>query len=65
METTIEPTKPYRVLIRPPIGDRVLEFKRYARLADAEIDAKALRGHGIDAHAAGPATASPAAKARS
>jgi hypothetical protein len=48
-----DPEKRYRVEITKPDGTRKVEFSRYAKRADAELAAKALRRHGIDARAMG------------
>jgi hypothetical protein len=44
-------TKPFAVLITKADGLRRVEFQRYATLAEAELNAVALRKHAIDAHA--------------
>jgi len=47
-------TKPFAVLITKLDGKRRVEFNRYTTLAQAQIDAAALRRHGIDARAVDP-----------
>lgn len=46
--------KPFAVLITKLDGKRRVEFNRYTTLAQAQIDAAALRRHGIDARAIDP-----------
>lgn len=54
MKTTTNHAKPFRVLITKPDGKCRVEFNKYATLAQAEIDAKALRSYGINAQALSP-----------
>jgi len=46
--------KPFAVLVTKLDGKRRVEFNRYTTLAQAQIDAAALRRHGIDARVVYP-----------
>lgn len=50
-QAPLENPKPFAVFITKLDGKRRVEFNRYATLAQAQIDAAALRRHGIDARA--------------
>jgi len=41
---------PIRVWIRKPDGQRIVEFSRYADLAEAQRVTTSLRAHGLDAY---------------